>query len=655
MTVGLIFIASICLALSGLPALLGGAKSNVGTVLSAALNVLAAALAAAGIVAFLRDPAAAATLNLPWALPWGHFAIGLDALSVFFLIPIFLISALGSFYGLGYWPQNRHPGNGRRLRACWGLLAAAMVLIVLARHAVVFLMAWEIMALSAFLLVATEDYKPQVRQAAWVYLVATHVGTLCLFGFFALLAATTGTFDLWPTLDSSAGAPLTALLILALVGFGMKAGLFPLHVWLPGAHANAPSHVSAVLSGVMLKMGVYGLFRVTGLVAQPPIWWGAVVLALGTVSALLGIAFAVGQQDYKRLLAYSSIENIGIITMGLGLALLGRASGHQEWVILGTAAALLHVLNHSLFKPLLFLGAGSLVHAVHTRNMDRLGGLAKRMPLTYGIFLLGGIAICGLPPLNGFVSELLLYLGLLKTTQTPAAPAWAWAALAAPALAAVGALAVSGFVKLIGSVFQGTPRRTSRVHAHDPGFTMAAPLILLAALCVTVGIFPILVRPLLEPAIGAWTGGPASGSAWLPWNWQLWAGIVLAAGCAAALIGLTLLSKTRTAPRPGTWDCGYARPTPRMQYTATSLGQFLVDMLAWALWPRRVHLRLKHLFPHPRLFTRDVPDAVLDRVLTPAFGAGRGAALRLRGIQQGSVQAYLVYLLVIIVILVLLG
>jgi hypothetical protein len=184
---------------------------------------------------------------------------------------------------------------------------------------------------------------------------------------------------------------------------------------------------------------------------------------------------------------------------------------------------------------------------------------------------------------------------------------------------------------------------------------MAMPLILLAALCVAIGVFPMIVRPLLEPAIGAWAGGPANLSAWIPWNWQLWAVIVLAAGSAAVLVWLALLSKTRAAPRPGTWDCGYARPTARMQYTATSMGQFVVDMLAWALWPRRVHLRLRHIFPHPRLFARDVPDAVLDRVLTPAFSAGRSAALRLRGIQQGSVQAYLAYLLVIILILVLLG
>jgi hydrogenase-4 component B len=649
--------AALCLALSGWPAVLLGAKSRLGAILAAALNVLACGLAGWGMAAFFRDPAAGAEWSVPWTFPLGRLAVGVDGLSVLFLIPIFVISALGSIYGLEYWPQQRHPGNGRKLRACWGMLAGAMALVVLARDAIVFLMAWELMALSAFLLVATEDHKGEVRKAAWVYLVATHIGTLCLFGFFALLRATTGSFDLWPTLDGLTGAPLAALWILALLGFGMKAGVFPLHVWLPGAHANAPSHVSAVLSGVMLKMGVYGLFRMTALTAHPPIWWGAVVLALGTLSALVGIIFAVGQQDYKRLLAYSSIENVGIITMGLGLALLGKAAERPEWMVLGIGASLFHVLNHSLFKPLLFMGAGNLLHAVHTRRMDRLGGLARKMPVTFIIFVAGGIAISGLPPMNGFASELLLYLGLLKTAQSPAGTSWGWAALAAPVLAAVGALAVASFVKLVGTVFQGTPRGPER-HAHDPGAPMAGVVVLLACACLAIGIFPRMVLGVLEPAVTCWSGraaGVPSLAALAPVNWQMWLGIVLLGSVGAGLVWLTMLCRRRVPAAAGTWDCGYARPTSRMQYTGSSFGQMLVDLAAWALWPRVLHVRLRKAFPRPAAFARSVPDTVLERALMPAFSVGRRGAELLRGIQQGSVQAYLAYLLVILVVLVLLG
>lgn len=652
MSVGWIVLAAVCLALSGVPAVL--LRSRAGGWMGVLAHVGACVLAAMGMADFIHGTGGS-FVRVDWSLPVGRYAVGIDALSGFFLIPILLIATLGSIYGLSYWSQAQHPGSAARLRLCWGILAGAMVMIVVARDGVLFLMAWEVMALAGFMLIATEDHKGEVRRAAWIYQMAAHLGTLCLIGFFALLRGTTGSFDLWPALNP-ATAPLTGLFVLGLIGFGMKAGLFPLHVWLPGAHANAPSHVSAILSGVMLKMGVYGLLRMTGLVTLPPVWWGALMLGLGTVSAVLGIAYAVGQKDYKKLLAYSSIENIGIVTMGLGLALLGRAAGRPEWVVLGMAGALLHVLNHSLFKPMLFMGAGNLLHAVHTRNIDRLGGLGKKMPWTYGVFLLGAIAICGLPPMNGFVSELLIYLGLLGTLQEKTGTAWGWAALAVPALAAVGALAVSAFVKLIGGVFQGEARHGHARHAHDPGRWMLVPLLVLAGLCVMIGMVPVVVLPLLEPAIGNWSGvAGVNLQAHLPGDWQRWLGAAAAGGLAVLLLWLILARKSRTAPRTGTWDCGYVRPTARMQYTGTSFGQMIVDLFMWALFPRTVRVRLRHAFPHVRVFSRSVPDAVLDRVLAPSLSAVQRGILWVRGLQQGSVQAYLVYVLLILVVLVLVG
>src|SRR5262249_9358993 len=337
-------------------------------------------------------------------------------LSAIFLVPVFLISLLGNVYGLDYWKQTAHPENGRKLRLFYGLLTAGMALLVIARNSILFLFGWEIMALSAFFLVTTEDNDTEVRAAGWVYLVATHVATLCLFALFALLRMAGGSFALTPLAEGSVTPALaTAIFVLALVGFGLKAGIMPLHIWLPGAHAAAPSHVSAIMSGVLIKMGIYGLVRVTSLLPTPPLEWGTTVLVLGAVSGVLGVAFAIGQHDLKRLLAYHSIENIGIIAMGLGLAMIGRTLSRPDWVLLGLAGVLLHVWNPALFKALLFLSAGSVIHATHSREIDRLGGLAKTMPWTALSFLVGAMAICGLPPLNGFVSEFLIYLGMFGT------------------------------------------------------------------------------------------------------------------------------------------------------------------------------------------------------------------------------------------------
>ena len=282
----------------------------------------------------------------------------------------------------------------------------------------------------------------------------------------------------------------TAIFVLALVGFGLKAGIMPLHVWLPGAHANAPSHVSAIMSGVMIKMGIYGLVRVLVLLPTPPLAWGYVLLGLGVVSGVLGVAFAVGQHDLKRLLAYHSIENIGIIVIGLGLALIGRTLDRADWIVLGLGGALLHVWNHALFKSLLFLSAGSVIHATGTREIDRLGGLAKAMPRTSLAFLVGAVAICGLPPLNGFVSELLIYLGLFGTLGIGEGGACPMAAFAAPALALIGGLAVACFVKVFGVVFLGTARSEDARHAHESAWSMLGPMGVLMGCCLFIGLFP---------------------------------------------------------------------------------------------------------------------------------------------------------------------
>ena len=647
-----------------------------------------------GLALAARTPV---SLAVGWFLPAGRFAVGLDPLSAVFLVPIFLVPALGSVYGLEYWPQAQHPENGRKLSFFYGLLAGAMALVVIARNGVLFLIVWEVMAMASFFAATAEDDDPAVRSAGWVYLVATHIGTLCLIAMFALWKHATGTYMFgmpstgnWAATTQADAMPLGlagAIFVLALIGFGCKAGLMPLHVWLPGTHANAPSHVSAVMSGVMLKMGVYGIVRMAGVLPVGPSWWGGVVLGVGAATGVLGIAMALGQGDLKRLLAYSSIENIGIILMGVGLAVLGRTYHRPEWVLLGLGGALLHVWNHGLFKSLLFLNAGSVMHAAHTRAIDRLGGLGSRMPRTAGLFLLGAVAICALPPLNGFVSEWLIYLGLLHTVapgNSPGippgtAPGLPVAALGAVALAMIGALAAACFVKLLGAAFLGTPRTAAAEHAHDPRKTMLGPMIVLAAGCILLGLAPWLAAPLLERVATGWSGElvPAGTAiqALAPLTSISLAAGGLIAGTGVLLVLLYQMLKRRTVARAGTWDCGYARPTARMQYTGSSFAQFLMSLWTWALWPQIERPQVAGLFPPApgaaevagktpariagagagARFAMFLPDTILERLVLPTFRLANRLLPKLRLLQQGRIQIYVIYFLGIVLLLLLWG
>jgi len=654
MSIGLVLVAVVLFGLSGVPGLSLSRRSvGGGQRLAAVLMMLGAVVGLIGALMSLAQPSTP-EFSAPWGLPLGRFSLAIDALSAFFLLPLFAAFGLLPIYGLSYWKHDDHPDNAHRLRLFFGLLGASMSVILIARDGALFLFAWEVMAISAFFLITTEDEKPSIRQAGFVYFVAAHIGTLCLFAALALWNRATGSLAFAPPANLVAPPFATAIFILALIGFGLKAGIMPLHVWLPGAHAGAPSHVSAVLSGVMLKMGIYGLVRVTGLLPAPPVWWGGLLLALGALSGIVGIVFAIAQTDIKRLLAYSSIENIGIIVMGLGLALLGRATGRSGFVVLGLGAALLHVWNHSLFKPLLFLGAGSIIHSAHARGTDQLGGLGARMPLTASLFLVGAASICALPPLNGFVSEWLLYLGLFRAVA-PGTGA-AGAAVAVPALAGIGALAAACFVKLYGTVFLGQARTRAAENAHESPPSMLWPMFILAAGCVAIGLFPSVATPMLDRATACWIGssmrGPASSLASLaPMSWITVTGFLL---LVPVILGTLLLARRMAMPRearPGTWDCGHARPTARMQYTGTSFSQMIVAVFRFALRPRDESVDPTGLFPGPSRFGTHVCDTVLDRAVLPAGRAIERALARLWLLQQGWIQAYVLYILVVVVAL----
>ena len=642
--------ATLLLALSGVPGLLARKGGSGGERPSA---ILACAGSALGLVSSARILFFGATfrIEVPSPLPGGPILLAADALSALFLVPVFLVPALGAVYGLGYWPEAGHRRDARKLRFFMGLLAASMAAVLLARSGVAFLVAWEVMALAAFFAATTEDRQPAVREAGWIYLVATHAGTLCLFGMTALLHATTGSFA-WEAPDGglSTARPAGIVFLLALAGFGAKAGLFPFHFWLPGAHAGAPSHVSAVMSGVMLKVGLYGLLRITSLYGAPPSWWGGLLLVLGAASALYGAALAAGQGDVKRLLAYSSIENVGIVATGIGLALLGRAAGRPEWVALGLGGALLHVLFHSLFKPLLFLGAGAVIHGTGTREIDLMGGLLRKMPKTGAAFAVGCAAVAALPPLNGFFSEWIVYLGLFRAFSGPGEALLA--AFAAPALALAGGVALAAFVKLFGIVFLGNARSEKADNAHEPGPAMRVPILFLAAACLVAGLLSPLLAPGLDAAARAWSeespGGSLPLAAVAPladvatWGAAFLALVLLAAGATGALL------RRRSLSRGPTWDCGYARPTPRMQYTGSSFGEWVSARLTpRAAAPVLEERRPEGSFPRAARVSPPAParDPLLLRFLEPLAGRWARRFHDLHALQEGRLTIYLVYVL----------
>jgi formate hydrogenlyase subunit 3/multisubunit Na+/H+ antiporter MnhD subunit len=612
--------------------------------LSCAALCAGAALGAAGAVGALLARETPA-LSLPWSVPGGAFALRVDGLSAFFLLPILLVPALGAVYGLAYFPQARLGRKAIRLQLCYGLVTAAMALVVVSANAVLFLAAWEVMALAGFLLVFTEHDEREAQRAAYVYLASAHAGNLALFALFALLGQLAGSLDFGAMTGlPGQGGVAAAVFALALGGFGLKAGLLPLHFWLPGAHAAAPSHVSALMSGVLLKTGIYGLLRVTGFFDAVPAWWGAVLLAAGAASAVLGVAFALAQHDLKRLLAYHSVENIGIIAMGMGLALLGRARGDGGLLLLGFAAAVLHVVNHATFKSLLFFGAGAAIHETGTREIDHLGGLARAMPQTAGLFLVGAAAICGLPPLNGFASEWLVYLASLRTVfDVGPAPHPHFAVLAAPVLALVGGLAAACFVKVHGAVFLGTGRSPHAARAHEPPRAMRVPMFVLAAVCLAIGLFPAALLPALARAAAGWSGMPLDALA--PSAAAAGAGAVrvslVAAALAALALSLALLRRRLLRgpqPQAETWGCGYAYPTARMQYTGSSFADGLVSTFRWAFFPRERVLPPRGVFPGRSAFGASVPDTALEVGIVPALAWLSRLAALVRSRLLGAVQ-----------------
>jgi formate hydrogenlyase subunit 3/multisubunit Na+/H+ antiporter MnhD subunit len=642
--------AAALLALGALAVIIGRSPAATPVVYGASMIIAAISLIAAA--AHLLGAAAPLSLTLPLGVPWLGAHFRLDALSAFFLLVVDLGALSASLFALGYGVHEEAP---QRVLPFYPAFLAAMTLVVLADDAYTFLFSWEFMSLTSWAMVMSHHRVPENVRAGYVYLVMASFGTLTLLFAFGLLAGPDGLYTFAQMRAAHPSAELgAAALLLALVGAGSKAGIVPLHVWLPLAHPAAPSHVSALMSGVMTKVAVYGFVRIAlELAGAPAWWWSIVVLAIGGITAVMGVLYALMQHDLKRLLAYHTVENIGIIFIGLGLALAFKAHGMLFAAALALTAALLHVFNHSLFKSLLFFGAGAVLTATGERDMEHLGGLIHRMPQTAFVFLVGCAAISALPPLNGFVSEWLTFQAILLSPQLPS---WGLKFLV-PAVGALlalsAALAAACFVKVYGVTFLGRPRtRAAEAATETDRFSLAA-MIFLATLCLLAGILPGLFIDALAPVSSALIGArmPVQiGAQWLAIvpiaasrssydGLLVFLFIAISGTLAASAIHRLASDRLRRAPA---WDCGYPDASPATQYTATSFAQPIRRVFGTFVFRAREHVDMPPPGDmRPARLTVELHDLIWEALYAPLVVGIGVTADRLNRLQFLTIRQFL--------------
>ena len=634
-----------------------------------------AALASA--IASLASVAALRSGGVSRGVLFVHHASGfsldyaIDPLAAWFLLVLSALALPIAIFSIGYGRQAPLDGRSVFLAVAFNVLLLSVELVFIAADVIGFLFGWELMTLATAALVATEHENPQSRRAAYLYLVMSHVGTGSLIAAFFVLASTSGSGSLATLLagDVLTGPSRDLVFLLFFMGFGVKAGVIPLHVWLPEAHPAAPTGISALMSGVLIKTGIYGIVRFCAFgLGTPPVAWGVLVLVVGGVSAVLGVLYALMQHDLKRLLAYHSIENVGIILLGIGAGMIAVAGGQPGLAAVGIAAGLYHVLNHAVFKGLLFLSTGSVAGATGTRQIEDLGGLLRHMPWTGACFLIGAVAITGLPPLNGFASEWLAFQALLHGFQSSSEPLLHLLfPVAAAMLALTGALAAACFVKAFGMTFLALPRSAAAAAAREAPASMVWPQAMLAALCVLLGVCPGVVLSALQTVMVSLPHlRPPPEMIRGPFGMAATAGLsavvtpavlalALLAGLGAAALPIMFMRLRSAIRRAPTWGCGGLLGA-RTEYTATAFSKPLMMIFRAVYRPTREVEALAKVSPYfpyevryrveiEPTFERYVYEPLTDRVLRMAE--------RLKVLQAGSLHAYLGYVIVLVLSLVL--
>lgn len=653
-----------CLCLSRFPA--GARRIGCAAALMGSLVELAGgtgALILGGVAPFA----------LPFSNPLFSWTVCVDPLAAYFLLILAILSAAVALYSFGY----LRPMQGRDLGAFgffFNLLLLSLALVFSAANAFFFLIAWEVMALSAFCLVSFEHEKKEARHAGILFLIMSHAGTGLLFIAFLVLASASRSLEFSSfhlLVYTMPPVQQGVVFVLFLLGFGVKAGIIPIHIWLPEAHPVAPSNVSALMSGIVIKSGIYGMARVFfDFYGPPPLWMGTLVLTLGLISALLGVLYALMEHDLKRLLAWHSIENIGIILIGFGAALMFRSMGQVNLAALALIAGLYHTLNHATFKGLLFLGAGSVVQTTHTRNMEKMGGLIRRMPVTALCFLIGAVAISGLPPLNGFVSEWLTYQALLAGFGTTTSLTRVMFPIAGSLLALTAALAATCFVKAFAIPFLALPRSEEASNAHEASPSMQLAMTLLAVGCLALGLGAAWLLPMFDSITQQTLGVRISASlvtahgvalsAGTPNGGTIsTAGIALLFLIAAGAFALPLAKRWKLRSRTGpTWDCGLPGLTAENEYTATAFSKPLRMIFSALYRPRREiqpEFDVSPHYPTAIRFESEIESTFEKRIYGPLQERIMAAANRMRAIQGGSIHAYLAYIFIALVLLLIFG
>lgn len=602
----------------------------------------------------------AVDIEITKTLVFGKILLHIDSLSSWFILIINLTCINGAFYGIGYMKQYDHQKAGLSMHWILFLLfQTSMLWVCMVQNALIFLIVWELMSISSFLLVIFEHQNKATLRAGINYLVQMHIGALFLASAFIWVYFSEGSFEFSSIEKFFSTHPNLWLFLLFFAGFGIKAGFIPLHSWLPQAHPAAPSHISGVLSGVIVKLGIYGIFRIIFFLKQDYTIIGEIIIILSVLTGLFGILNAAIHRDFKKMLAYCTIENIGIIGIGIGLGLMGIGNGNSIMVVLGFAGALLHTLNHSLFKSLLFFSAGSVYQQTHTRDMEKLGGLVHRMPQTAVFFLIGGMAICGFPPFNGFVSEFLLYSGILLGIKSIGISYISLMIFSLTGLALIGGISMLTFTKSFGTIFLGNPRTHLHQQPKEVTMSMRLPQYFILIIMLSIGLFPQFYFSIINGIVSDFIPAVSPGNLLIPVS--LLKSISSISRVSILFILLLILiyvirksiSRKYPVDISSSWSCGYAVPTPKMQYTGKSFSKSLGKLLNSIVLEKKKYKEIpateifpvqrKHSSHYNDFFTTKIFDGIVDRLLY--------SMNYFQFIQNGKIQMYILYGIFFIVLI----